>query len=426
MVTQKRQGKIEGYWLHTKIVPLIIILTILVGGAITLTTRNTARASESYNNANIATDALTHVGQKYGQCWPFVRDMIYQASNHTQDISSAPGGNNYFAHLQNAGGTRITDINALSEGDVVQQGEYGGHTFIIVSKISVNGSIATYNVVDSNHAYNDVVMNYNRTFSLSNNEQAYRFGTVNGGSGWNGVGNATFLGSDHLTVGQTMQQNQYIVSQNVQFALVMQTDGNLCNYHGSSAIWCSNTSGNPGAYLGVQGDGNIVIYSSSGHALWATGTNGKPVISFVMQSDGNLVAYTSNSAVWGSGTSGWPTYNYLDTDHLNTSQSLSSGNYIASSDKRYALLMQTDGNMVLYGPGYHVLWSTQTGGNPYATLWMQSDGNMVVYNSSNQAIWASGTTGKGVTVAYMQTDGNFVAYNSSGGAVWGSGTNGRI
>src|SRR6266566_9018771 len=175
---QMHQGKVGAFWLRAKIVPLLAILTILFGAAATLATRAPAIASGSYNNADIATDALTHVGEKYGECWPFVRDMIYQASNHTQDITAAAGGNDYFLHLQNAGGTRITDINALSKGDVVQKGQYGGHTFIIVSKVSVSGSTATYNVVDSNHAYDDKVMNYKRTFSLGDDQRAYRFGTV--------------------------------------------------------------------------------------------------------------------------------------------------------------------------------------------------------------------------------------------------------
>jgi hypothetical protein len=410
-----------------KIVPFLVILVMLFGAAVTLATRVPAMASGSYNNADIATDALTHVGQKYGQCWPFVRDMIYQASNHTQDITAAAGGNNYFLHLQNAGGTRITDINALSKGDIVQQGQYGGHTFIIVSKVSVNGSTATYNVVDSNHAYNDVVMNYNRTFSLGSDERAYRFGTVNGSSGWNGVGNATFFGSDHLTVGQTMNSNQYITSGNVEFALIMQTDGNLCEYNNTKALWCSGTSGNPGAYLGVQGDGNIVIYSSSGHALWATGTNGDSLSSFYMQTDGNIVAYTtSGQAVWASNTGGWPMYTYYGSDRLYNGQTLTSGNYIRSADSRYALLMQTDGNLIMYGPGYHVLWGSGTGGNPGAYLGLQSDGNMVVYSSSGHALWASNTGGQSLSYLVMQTDGNLVAYNTSNAAIWATGTNGQI
>ncbi len=247
-----------------------------------------------------------------------------------------------------------------------------------------------------------------------------------GNSGWNGVGNATYFGQAYIPVGQTLQSNAYITSPNAQFALVMQSDGNLVEYHGGSALWATGTGGNPGAYAIVQYDGNFVVYTSSGSPLWGSGTNGQNTSSVYMEDDGNLIAWGPNGNIlWTSNTGGWPTYNYLGTDHLNTGQSLTSGNYIRSWDNRYVLLMQTDGNMVLYGPGYHGLWSTQTGGKPGAGLAMQTDGNIVVWYN-NAPVWASNTAGLGTANMYMQTDGNLVAYNGNGTGVWGSGTNGKI
>ncbi len=38
----------------------------------------------------------------------------------------------------------------------------------------------------------------------------------------------------------------------------------------------SGTNGNPGAFAAMQGDGNLVVYSSTGKALWASGTQGHP------------------------------------------------------------------------------------------------------------------------------------------------------
>jgi hypothetical protein len=55
----------------------------------------------------------------------------------------------------------------------------------------------------------------------------------------------------------------------------MQGDGNFVVYASSgSPVWASNTAGDTGAYLDVQNDGNVVIYSASGTALWSTGTSG--------------------------------------------------------------------------------------------------------------------------------------------------------
>ena len=59
--------------------------------------------------------------------------------------------------------------------------------------------------------------------------------------------------------------------------LVMQTDGNLVAYTGSGvALWGSGTAGNPGAWLAIQDDCNLVIYRGphpqTNGALWATNT----------------------------------------------------------------------------------------------------------------------------------------------------------
>ena len=61
----------------------------------------------------------------------------------------------------------------------------------------------------------------------------------------------------------------------------MQTDGNLVLYDTSGQpYWDSNTQGNPGAFLNVQDDGNLVVYragsttqtETANNALWASGT----------------------------------------------------------------------------------------------------------------------------------------------------------
>jgi surface antigen len=58
--------------------------------------------------------------------------------------------------------------------------------------------------------------------------------------------------------------------------LLMRKDGNLVMYAGHhSKLWETGTTRNPGAFMSLQGDGNLVIYSRDRKkALWATGTNG--------------------------------------------------------------------------------------------------------------------------------------------------------
>jgi hypothetical protein len=61
------------------------------------------------------------------------------------------------------------------------------------------------------------------------------------------------------------------------------------------------------AYIGHQGDGNVVVYQNGGGALWSTGTGGQNTASFIMQGDGNLVLYGPSSEVyWYSNTANHP------------------------------------------------------------------------------------------------------------------------
>jgi hypothetical protein len=40
-------------------------------------------------------------------------------------------------------------------------------------------------------------------------------------------------------------------------------------------VWNTNTQNNPGAYLVLKDDGNLVIYRSDKKELWSSWTNGK-------------------------------------------------------------------------------------------------------------------------------------------------------
>jgi len=54
------------------------------------------------------------------------------------------------------------------------------------------------------------------------------------------------------------------------------------------------------------------------------------------------------------------------------------------------LIMQSDGNLVLYTPSFSALWATSGGGFPGAYLVLQNDGNLVIYQGSTP-IWSSST-----------------------------------
>ncbi|MBV9594598.1 MAG: SpoIID/LytB domain-containing protein [Actinobacteria bacterium] len=107
---------------------------------------------------------------------------------------------------------------------------------------------------------------------------------------------------------------------------------------------------------------------------------------------------------------------------LGVGQNLSAGQNLVSSNGRFVLVMQGDGNLVEYDAGSgSALWNTGTNGSNGRTLVMQGDGNLVIYRPDGSPVWASGTAGKPASTLTLQDDGNLVLYTSAGTPVWNVG-----
>lgn len=83
---------------------------------------------------------------------------------------------------------------------------------------------------------------------------------------------------------------------------------------------------------------------------------------------------------------------------------------LLSPNGRHQLLMQEDGNLVLYTEG-HPVWATGTHGRPGASAWHQPDGNLVVYGPDRLPLWDSGTWHFPGSTLVLQDDGNAVIYS---------------
>lgn len=115
---------------------------------------------------------------------------------------------------------------------------------------------------------------------------------------------------------------------------------------------------------------------------------------------------------------------------LASGQSLQPGQSLRSPNQLHTLILQTDGNVVLYNQHSQPLWATNTGGliKPGKFI-MQTDGNLVLYDTDNRPKWASQTFGNPGAFFDVQDDGNLVVYRAGSqsqtedNALWASASN---
>jgi hypothetical protein len=85
----------------------------------------------------------------------------------------------------------------------------------------------------------------------------------------------------------------------------------------------------------MRGDGNLVVVKTADRQpIWSSGTAGQGTAPYrlVMQSDGNLCIYGTNGFVWGTGLHG--------------------------GTAPFKLVMQDDGNLVVYDKDNHFMWGS--------------------------------------------------------------------
>ena len=107
-------------------------------------------------------------------------------------------------------------------------------------------------------------------------------------------------------------------------------------------------------------------------------------------------------------------------DTLSEGQKLAKGESITSQNGAYKVILQDDGNLVLYARD-RAVWSTGTNGQNVVRAEVQTDGNFVLY-TPDKPVWHSDTRGKKDVRLVIQDDRNLVLYAKDNKAVWSSKT----
>ncbi|GAA3462214.1 S8 family serine peptidase [Saccharothrix longispora] len=105
-------------------------------------------------------------------------------------------------------------------------------------------------------------------------------------------------------------------------------------------------------------------------------------------------------------------------DTLLRGESLQAGQSRTSADGRFTLVMQGDGNLVLYTAAGQALWSSGTWGTGATHVVLQGDGNLVIYTAAGVAKWHTHTWGTAADRLIVQNDSNVVLYGPGGQVFW--------
>ncbi|PKU64227.1 Mannose-specific lectin 1 [Dendrobium catenatum] len=184
-------------------------------------------------------------------------------------------------------------------------------------------------------------------------------------------------------------------------SLVLQSNGELHIFSDVGApVWRTETSHENGKYaLVLQPNGNVVVYGSP---IWSTGTHTQT--STLLSSSILLILIASCSSTW-FGYPASPGNVLRSGEELSIGKSLSIGNY--------TLTMRKDCNLVLYENDDSIWESNTSEMGRICSLVLQSNGELQILSELAPLVWKTETgTGNGNYALVLQPNGNVVIYGS--------------
>jgi hypothetical protein len=209
--------------------------------------------------------------------------------------------------------------------------------------------------------------------------------------GGDGTGGTTsVVASGELRSGDELRRGETVRSADGRQRLTMTTAGELQAVASDGTVWWRQpTVREPGERLEVQRDGNLVVYTDDDDGVWATGTSGRGAVVLTIASDGDRGAVRlhddDGQLLWET-AQGAPGQRSM----LRAEDRLRRGQRLTSTDGRHVLELTSTGVLQASTAG-RVWWREGTPDRPGEVLVMQDDGNLVLYGESD-AVWDAGTS----------------------------------
>lgn len=211
-------------------------------------------------------------------------------------------------------------------------------------------------------------------------------------------------------------------------------DGNLQLYkkyfeNGHNIIWETDTAGCDATKLTFKKNGKLVLQDEDKNTTWSShcelgkGVADRDLLQVKLTDYGSLVASNGPDMVfWCSNTSNKLKTKFFFGHQVHEGTTLFQGQVLMSKNMARRLMVQNDGNLVVYDSRDRAVWSSETSGQgegPYL-LRMQDDANLVLYDVNDTPIWASATDGQGEgrRKAKLTNDGVFKVVDEMGEVLW--------
>jgi len=233
----------------------------------------------------------------------------------------------------------------------------------------------------------------------------------------------TIRGISILRDDQRLNIRESLFSPNGEYELIMQEDGNLVLYHRTTnnATWSTKTTGQSVAAAVMQKDGNFVLYGYNGEVRWSSDTANHPGSFLTLNNEGFLIIYAGSKWIPKAIPPIFGDVFIYGKSILHRGQRLNVGESLPSPNGGYELILQEDGNLVLYHRTTNKpIWQTgpKVQGVVAAAV-MDVRGNFMLCGYQNEIYWESltgglgGWFGEGASFLTLNDDGFLIFYKTT-------------